>query len=108
MCCWRFPWRGSRSAGRHEPHAALPRWRAALHQKSLTSRSQANHRASVDRYRREKSAIVGVLPNRETRARCPPNVDNFFVGAVAPAEPLEQIQDERFDDVGQEAMLRLS
>jgi hypothetical protein len=46
---------------------------------------------------RDEPAILCLLPDRETGARCPPRVEHLPVGPGGRANPLEEIKEEGFD-----------
>jgi hypothetical protein len=47
----------------------------------------------------EKSPLVGLLPNGESRARCAPGIHHFGVRPALRTDPLQKIENERIDGV---------
>lgn len=47
-----------------------------------------------------ETALVGVLPDGQARARGPPRVDDFRVGSRLGADPFQEIENEGIDGVG--------
>jgi hypothetical protein len=70
----------------------------SLLKKSKTRGSDQDNLAPVEIFLRNKTAILGFLPNREPGARRAPNIDYFLVGSLAVRQPFEEIKDQCVDD----------
>src|SRR6185503_2362826 len=62
-------------------------------------RGCSNHHAAIGDSSLHEPAFTRVLPHRKPRTGCPPGLHRFLVGAFAPFQPFDQIEDEVLDGV---------
>jgi hypothetical protein len=83
----------------------LPSARRRLAVLAQVLRSGGGHRdegaASRRMMTRDESAVVGVLPHGKTRTRRPPRREHLGVRPGVRAHPLQEVEDQAVDGVGQ-------
>ena len=50
--------------------------------------------------KQHEASVIGVLPYRQTRTRCPPCVEDLGVGTGMRADPLQEVEDQVLHGVG--------
>jgi hypothetical protein len=69
-------------------------------EKSEAGQGHPNDQAAIRGLRLNKTAIVGIFPDRKPWARCPPGVHRFLIRAFLPSDPLQQVQNQILNGVG--------
>lgn len=74
-----------------------PGARATLAKQAQTGRRQTHDADAFRHHCLQQSAIVGVLPDRQSRARRQSRLERLAVGAVLRADPLHEVDDQILD-----------